>query len=268
MARTTGSKLIYTGDLGGFTGTFNARAGGATTPGINVIATNHFGGTFAVDSGTLQIGNADATGTLGANNIANNGTLLFNSTKNLGYNGDISGAAGKLTVNNSAGTLVLGGNNTYEGATTVTAGTLLVNGALGNTAVSVAPGATIGGSGTLAGTLGLGSTSVFEIVDLNDPLSVAGIVTFGSGFGIANLSGVDWDSLEMNTPYTILTGSTQDFSTAELANFGLTNAANVGSGDRKAYFEQGSLRFVVIPEPSATVMGGLGLLALLRRRRD
>jgi hypothetical protein len=36
--------------------------------------------------------------------------------------------------------------------------------------------------------------------------------------------------------------------------------------DQTGYFTQGSLNVVVIPEPRAALLGGLGLLALLRRR--
>jgi hypothetical protein len=53
---------------------------------------------------------------------------------------------------------------------------------------------------------------------------------------------------------------------ANLANNNLVNAFDIGGG-RSAYFEEGSLRLVVIPEPSTVLLGGLGLLALIRRRR-
>jgi hypothetical protein len=154
----------------------------------------------------------------------------------------------------------------------VSAGTLLVTGTLGTagasaTDVSVAADATVGGTGTISGNLSLAATSLLRVVDINDPLTVAGTVTLGTGFGIANLRSVDWDNLELNTKYTLIDGTSTAFSTSNIANFGLANAVAVGGAGRTAYFDNGSLALYVIPEPAATLLGGLGALALLRRRR-
>jgi autotransporter-associated beta strand protein len=197
-------------------------------------------------------------------------TLAGLST-NRSFNGAITdGTGGKktsLVMDSSGRVQTLSGTNTYTGTTLVSAGTLLVNGSLGNTAVTVDPMATVGGTGSLGGSLTFAASSFLQVADINDPLAVGGTTTFGSGFGIANLLGIDWDALDLNTPYTILSSS-QDFSLAGLDNFGLANAANVGLSDRQAYFINGSLAIVVIPEPHAALLGGLGLLALLRRRRS
>ena len=52
-----------------------------------------------------------------------------------------------------------------------------------------------------------------------------------------------------------------------LQNVGPGNAFERGDG-KLAFFQSGSLQVVVIPEPSAALLGGLGMLALLRRRRN
>jgi len=181
-----------------------------------------------------------------------------------------------LTVNKASGAAgtgvqILSGDNTYTGATLVNAGTLLVNGSLANTAVTVADGAIFGGTGTLGGTLNFADDSFFQVVDLNNALGVTGNVTFGSGFGIENLLGIDWDTVALNTAHTII-NTTQTFSTSDISNFEFDNRVAVGSG-REAYFTSGSLNVMVItataiPEPSSAILvGSLGLL-LLRRRRS
>ena len=170
-------------------------------------------------------------------------------------------------VKSGEGKWVLTGTSSYTGATTVSAGTLLVTGALGNTAVSVESNATVGGSGAIGGTMSFGVDSFFDVFSAvvgNDPLAVTGTVSFGSGFGIDNLTGIDWASVALGT-YTLI-DSTQDFSLAGLDNWESANAFSVGGG-KSAYFTNGSLQVVVIPEPGAALLGGLGMLVLLRRRR-
>lgn len=53
-----------------------------------------------------------------------------------------------------------------------------------------------------------------------------------------------------------------------LAGFGTTGTGNgLNAGANQAFFDNVRLDYVAIPEPSATLLGGLGILALLRRRR-
>lgn len=223
------------------------------------------GGTLQASTIDLAIDNANAGLSLGSSG----GTFKVDASRKLTIGGggetNIISGNGGLTKSGD-GSLVLAGTNTYGGATTVSAGTLLVTGALGNTAVTTSADATVGGTGSIAGSLALNGNSFLTIMDTNDPLSVTGSVTFGSGFGIDNLLGLDWDSLTLDTPYTILS-TTTSFNTSLIGNFGIDNKAPVGSGDRFAYFQNGSLQLVVIPEPGAVLLGGLGLLALLHRRR-
>jgi autotransporter-associated beta strand protein len=171
-------------------------------------------------------------------------------------------------VKTGTGTMVLAGNNSYDGATTVSAGTLLITGALGNSAVSVGSNATIGGSGTIGGTLSFAADSFFDVFSAvvgNDPLAVTGTVSFGSGFGIDNLTGIDWASVGLGS-YTLIDGTLGTGVFDSLANNSLATAQDIGGG-RSAYFQEGSLQLVVIPEPRAALLGGLGMLFLFRRRR-
>jgi fibronectin-binding autotransporter adhesin len=119
---------------------------------------------FAATGQNLILGQAkaDAAVTL-TNNIDLNGavrTIYVNhgtSQIDARLSGAIIGIGGSL-VKTGAGTLVLGGSSTYDGTTTVSAGSLLVNGSLGNTAVTVANTATIGGSGAVGGSLTVNGT--------------------------------------------------------------------------------------------------------------
>ena len=82
---------------------------------------NAFTGGTTINLGTIQVGNAGATGSLGSGAVVNNGLLIFNRSGTTTFSGGISGG-GALTL--TANTLTLTGANTYTGTTTITAGTL------------------------------------------------------------------------------------------------------------------------------------------------
>jgi autotransporter-associated beta strand protein len=166
-------------------------------------------------------------------------------------------------VKTGSGTMVLAGNNSYNGATIVSAGTLLVSGALGDSAVSVNGGG-FGGTGTVGSNLTINS-GLFHVANLFDPLAVNGTISLFSGFGIDDLAGLDWGSVSEGT-YTLITGTLGSGVFSGLSNNSLASAYDIGGG-RSAYFQEGSLQLVVIPEPGAALLGGLGMLALLRRKR-
>ena len=141
-------------------GGFGGFISGAITDGAGSIAVtksgsgkwtlsnslNSYTGATTISAGTLEIQGSVAS----SSNISNSGTLIFNNASAQSYGNAISGT-GTLTKN-GAGTLTLAGTNSYSGSTTVSAGTLLVNGstAAGST-VGVSLGATLGGTGTING---------------------------------------------------------------------------------------------------------------------
>ena len=74
----------------------------------------------------------------------------------IGANGADTTFAGAITGNatltkTGGGTLTLGGACNYTGATAVNAGALLIDGSLGNTAITIASGAMLGGDGAIGG---------------------------------------------------------------------------------------------------------------------
>lgn len=113
--------------------------GGTTVSTINTTTGrgNHLAG------GTTVFNVADATGDANPDLLVQ--TMLRNPSDDYGG----SGVAAALTKT-GAGTMVLTANNLYTGATTVSDGALLVNGAIASGgAVTVQSGATLGGTGTI-----------------------------------------------------------------------------------------------------------------------
>jgi fibronectin-binding autotransporter adhesin len=169
-------------------------------------------------------------------------------------------------VKAGAGRLVLTGTSTATAPTLVQAGTLLIHGSLANTPVSVSAGAVFGGSGSIGGTLSFANGGLLAF----DPLS-AGLLLTGSDnvsfadpatFGVASLrsfdgSAINWNGVANGT-YTLLAGTTTDFSTLGLGNFGAENAL-ILEGGRSAYFQDGSLQLVIVPEPGGLLLAGLGV---------
>ena len=89
--------------------------------------------------------------------MTDNATLSFNRSDGYSFGGIISGS-GALEQNGTGGTTLVG-TELYTGATTVNAGTLLVNGSIASSsALTVNAGGTIGGTGTLPSTTISGGT--------------------------------------------------------------------------------------------------------------
>ena len=103
-----------------------------------------------------------------------------------------------------AGVAVFGGDNTYTGETTVTAGTLLVNGNSPSSAIQVA-GGRLGGTGTV----GALNASAGSVTPGTSPgvLSSSGAVVLAAGveFGveIASTAANGYDQLHVTGPVTI-----------------------------------------------------------------
>ena len=219
----------------------------------------------------------------------------------------VEGIAGAGITKAGPGTMNVTGTNTYTGPTTINAGTLLVNGSISGSAVTVKNGGTLGGSGT-TGALSVESGGV--VSPGNSPgLLSTGALTMVSGAALAlelntTTPATGYDQLSVTgtvdlTGATLTLGGTyhtapvvsndlffvllNDGSDAITGNFnGLAEGSHVFSGNGQDYiitygadagtnsFTSGNdVALLAVPEPGAalSLLGGLGMLLGLRRRR-
>ena len=134
LSVTQSANSTYSGIISG-TGSSLTKLGAGT---LTLTGANSYTGATNITTGILQVGDGGTTGTLGTGNIFNNVSLNFNRSNDLTVGSDISGT-GTITKL-GASTLTLTGSNSYNGITTISAGTLQIgaggtNGSLGTASV-------------------------------------------------------------------------------------------------------------------------------------
>jgi outer membrane autotransporter protein len=159
--------------IGTYAGALTGGAGLVMTGGGTLILTNtgnnYTGGTTNT-FGTIQASSATLPG-----NVTNGGALVFNQTSDGTFAGAISGG-GTITKMGSA--LLNLTNSSAASSTTVSAGTLAINGAL-SSPVSISTGAVLKGTGTVIGTLT--NSGTVQPGNSIGTMNVVGDVTFNSG---------------------------------------------------------------------------------------
>ncbi|MGZ5162650.1 MAG: autotransporter outer membrane beta-barrel domain-containing protein, partial [Burkholderiales bacterium] len=130
------------------------------------------------DGGTLALSPGDNSSQ--AFTINGAGAIVTAPSNSSAQLSGVFSGSGSLTVNGT-GVLMLTGNNTYSGGTTVASGTLSISGnsSLGTGSVFVGPGATLMGTGTINGALTVAGT----LKPGNSPgyVAVNSTVTMNSG---------------------------------------------------------------------------------------
>ena len=262
-ARTLGTgngnvAFLTPGAGGGF-----AARGGALNVNLNSLATlnwnngdstaGYFTTNFLADNQSFIFGSATADSEVNFMNPLNLGGNTANFSRvihvidNPNSTGDwvrFSGGISSNSANNGivkdgAGKMILAGVNTYQGATIVNNGLLIVEGSLvADSAVTINPGGTMGGSGTAAGAISVGSGGSVNPGDINAAGTTVigtlstGAVTFNSGsrFGV-DLSGDAADKLAV-TGNAALSGTLtlNATGTQTLGKYQLLTTTGVTSG--------------------------------------
>jgi fibronectin-binding autotransporter adhesin len=288
--------IRYTGSTGstislGNSSAFGLTVNGVITAGTGTITFNHGGGALA--GAGIHIGASKEL-------VLNAATAAINVTARVHNN---AGGASAVTVV-GPNTVTLSGTNTYTGNTTVNSGKLVVN---GNSSTSVLTtvnnSGTLGGSGTIGaltvlsggtvapgnspGILSAGNTDLQAGSTLSMEINGPAV---GTGYdrlnvtGTVSLAGALSVSLGGYTPvnsalFFILANDGADAITGTFSNAPTDGATYTFDGQQFqiSYFGDttggtftggNDVVLMAVPEPQAALLGSLGVLALLRRRRN
>ncbi|MBU6223035.1 MAG: autotransporter-associated beta strand repeat-containing protein, partial [Planctomycetes bacterium] len=200
VVRIAGPGTVYQSTASNYAGGWSVdagilRLGSPTSLGAAASAFVNFG---AASTGRLQLNGNSATivglasnasiGTPIVENAGSGGvTLTVNNASANTFAGVLQdGAAGTLALTKgAAGTLSLGGINTYTGATTVNAGLLAVNGTNnGGGSVTINNGGALGGTGLVASAVTVASGGTVAPGNGVGTLTV-GSLTLAAGSGLA-----------------------------------------------------------------------------------
>ncbi|MCW1885558.1 hypothetical protein OKA04_12535 [Luteolibacter flavescens] len=275
------------------------------TGSIILSAGNNTTGTLNIGNGGAA-GIVNAATISGATSSLRTGKVNFNHTGTTTLSASITGNNMSVTTS-GPGTSILTGDSTYRGATTVGNGKLVNNGSLGNTTITVMDNAIYGGSGTHTGATVIESGGTFApgasigIMNTGSLHLIGGAIyewELGDATGAA---GTGWDTVEVTgamsfasteaNPFTLTlekAGALTNFDPLQSYQFVIANAVGGITGfneefvtiDASAIPESGTgawalgqsgnsliLSYSAVPEPSAALLGALGLLAAVRRRR-
>ena len=252
----------------------------------NGVISGNGGLTFS-GPGTLTL---NATNTYSGITRVNAGTLALGSGGSIGTSSGVSLASGsRFNVSTAPGGFILGGAQTLSGGGTITGDTTIA----GTHTPGFSPGIQTFENDL---TYSTGSSIVWELIDdtlagrgtsydginVGENLNFAGDTILSLEFALSgslvNWSDGLWNSnITGNTGWKIfdVAGTISGFGNLKLANSSFVDGSSqtLASARPNASFSlfKGTdgvyLNYSAVPEPSAALLGGLGVLALLRRRR-
>ena len=292
-----GNEVLVGRDNG--TGTFNLDGGTVTTKkiegGTGNATVNFNGGILkARESQGAFITNLDVA------NVQAGGVIIDSNGFDLGISQTLAGAGGLTKA--GAGRLTLSASNAYAGTTTVTAGSLFIDGTQASGAVQVDAGATLGGSGAIGGAvtmfgvlspgngpgvlsvaalvLGGSSTSIFEIDGTTrstqyDGLNITGSSgpTYGGALSLVFGNGSAFGNTDVFNLFDFTGAAAGDFSSVTSTGFYSgtwsvsSGAWSLQSGGQTLTFSQSVGDLVIVPEPTALALTGIGIAAAAWARR-
>jgi len=181
----------------GATAAFNVGADGV----YGEFTSAHIATLSALGSGTTGFRDGSILGLDTSNALAGSfthGTAIANT------NGGVN-SLGLTKLGN--GSLVLTAANTYTGATSVKAGSLIIDGSLANTAVTVTAGATLAGTGSIAGSTTIQSSA-----------TLAGSLTFTGGLILENAAQLSFSLGSVSDQFRVSGGELDTVSSLVVIN--------------------------------------------------
>lgn len=180
---------------------------------LTLTGANTYSGATTISGGSLQVGNNGTTGSIaGTSSVSiGSGSSLIVSRSGSVTQADVLGGGvisgqGAL-VKTGSGTLILTAANSYTGGTTVSEGSLVINGNQSSAtgSIIVANGATLSGSGTYGGATtdtltvngtltGTGTITGNTIINgVHSPGNSPGLQTFNGNLSYSTGSSLNWE---------------------------------------------------------------------------
>jgi fibronectin-binding autotransporter adhesin len=267
----SGNIILGTDSQAGRGITLTAASGGQVTfSGVIQNPTSMDATTYTVTKaglGTVVLSNANTY--TGATDV-NEGTLLINGS---------TSSTSLVTVNNGG---TLGGTGTIGGSVTLNDGAILSTGA---SIESLATGSNVWNGGSTFvfefstdGSTGAAGTE-WDLLSITGTLDLTGasnmnqinfdLITMANATTSGSLGTWDPDASAIWSGFVTTTGGITGFA-ANLFNIDSTDFNNTINGSFSITQNGNNLDLIytAVPEPRAAFLGGLGLLALLRRRRN